>query len=123
MICTVFGCGGGKSVTKRPLMGREASLFSDKVIITNDNPRYEVPERIIDDILVGTIKQCTVETDRESAISLALDSNCDVILLAGKGAEEEYKIGDRIYTNRSDKRLLEKNCKKKNLKLTKLAHI
>jgi len=117
-VCTVFGCGGNKSVTKRPLMGREATIFSDVVIVTNDNPRGESPERIVDDILVGAVKACIVETDREKAISVSLEADCEVILLAGKGAEEQYSIGDKTYNNRSDKTLLQRVCREKSLQLT-----
>ncbi len=116
-ICTVFGCGGDKSVTKRPLMGREATLLSDFVIVTNDNPRGESPERIIDDILVGALSKCAVEMDREKAISDSLDTDCEVILLAGKGAEDQYKIGNKVYNNRSDKRLLKIACREKSFEL------
>lgn len=118
-VCTVFGCGGNKSVTKRPLMGMEATSRSDVVIVTNDNPREESPEKIIDDILSGALNSCIVEMDRERAISKSLETGCEIILLAGKGAEEEYKIDNRIYVNRSDKRLLERVCREKNFELAK----
>ena len=116
-VCTVFGCGGNKSVTKRPLMGREATSLSDVVIVANDNPRYESAEKIVDDILAGALIPCIVEMDRERAISLSLESDCGIILLAGKGAEEEYKISDKVYINRSDKTLLERVCREKKYEL------
>lgn len=117
-LCTVFGCGGDRTAMKRPLMGREASEQSDVVIITDDNPRFESPEKIIDNIMIGVVKPCQVIRDREEAIAAAVDSGCDIILLAGKGSEETYNAGNKIYSNRSDRTLLTKVCNDKKIKIS-----
>lgn len=117
-LCTVFGCGGNKCVAKRPMMGREASELSDSLIITNDNPRDESPEKIIDDILTGVVGPYRVEMDREDAISAALEDSSDVILLAGKGAEEVYLDHRGEHLNRSDQTLLTRVCNEKNYEIT-----
>ena len=90
-IITVFGCGGDRDATKRPVMGRTAASMSDSVILTSDNPRSEEPEKIISDIAAG-IKNKTFlfkEPDRRRAIELALKkASCgDTVLIAGKGHE------------------------------------
>ena len=95
-IITVFGCGGNRDKTKRPVMGRVAGDMSDVVIVTSDNPRKEDPERIIEDILKGMDKckaKIYVECDRTKAIEKALSiaKKDDVVLLAGKG-HETYQI-------------------------------
>lgn len=97
VIC-VFGCGGDRDKTKRPLMGMIASDLADVVIITSDNPRTEDPDAIITDILAGVDDsgQLFVETDRRAAIQLALSVALpgDVVLLAGKGHEDYQIIGE-----------------------------
>lgn len=98
VIC-VFGAGGDRDRTKRPLLGRAATL-ADVAIVTSDNPRSEEPRRIIDEILVGMDGSTTlpiVEPDRASAIGKALQiaQPGDCVLLAGKGHETEQIIGDR----------------------------
>lgn len=95
-LITVFGCGGDRDRTKRPIMGSVAAKLSDFVIVTSDNPRSEDPETIIADILVGMKKTKTpyvVEPDRTKAIEYALKHarNKDIIVLAGKG-HETYQI-------------------------------
>jgi UDP-N-acetylmuramoyl-L-alanyl-D-glutamate--2,6-diaminopimelate ligase len=97
-ITTVFGCGGDRDTTKRPLMGQAACALSDEVIITSDNPRTEDPNAIIADILegIGGYKgKYIVEPDREKAIAIAIDSakEGDIIVLAGKGHEDYQIIG------------------------------
>lgn len=94
-IITVFGCGGDRDTTKRPLMGR-AALLGDVAIVTSDNPRNEDPESIIQDILPGMEgeeKRTMVILDRRSAIATALGiaKEGDAILIAGKG-HENYQI-------------------------------
>jgi len=95
-IITVFGCGGDRDNTKRPIMGCIAGKLSDYVIITSDNPRSEEPERIIDGIEEG-IKDlsCRYEriTNREDAIikALKISDNNDIVVIAGKG-HETYQI-------------------------------
>lgn len=97
-IITVFGCGGDRDKSKRPLMGKIAVKYSDLVIITSDNPRTEPPEKIIDDILAGLNehkKNYSTQIDRELAIAEAISqaSENDVVLIAGKGHEDYQIIG------------------------------
>ena len=96
-ITTVFGCGGDRDKTKRPLMGAIAERYSDKTIITNDNPRTESPEAIANDILEGlrSKKQNSIILDRATAIRMALTdtSSTSVILIAGKGHEDYQIVG------------------------------
>ncbi len=91
----VFGCGGDRDKTKRPLMGETAATLSDFVIVTSDNSRSEEPENIISDIVKGISHGCpyTVIENRKEAIEYAVENarRGDVILLAGKG-HEEYEI-------------------------------
>jgi len=99
-IITLFGCGGDRDRTKRPLMGEAAGQASSLVVLTSDNPRSEDPLRIINDAVVGLQKaraQYRVEPDRERAIELALEEACagDIVLLAGKGHETYQILGDR----------------------------
>jgi len=99
-VITLFGCGGEKDRTKRPVMGEVAGRLSDLTILTNDNPRGEDPLKIINDIIVGLQKTCgkyMVEPDREKAIGMALDEARagDIVLLAGKGHETSQILGER----------------------------
>jgi len=93
LIC-VFGCGGGRDEGKRPLMGEVATKFADQVVVTNDNPRFETPRKIINDILKGAGPGAEVVTSRADAIfKVVLEANdADVILLAGKGHESYQEI-------------------------------
>ncbi len=88
----VFGCGGDRDATKRPLMGAMAQQHADVVLVTSDNPRSEDPAHIIHQVLLGTIAGTTVraEPDRAAAIALvlALADAHDVVLIAGKGHED-----------------------------------
>ena len=100
-VITVFGCGGDRDRTKRPLMGHAAGEGSDVVIVTSDNPRSEDPDEIIADILPGladTIAKLQVEPDRARAIQLAVDEARagDLVLIAGKGHEKTQTIGSEI---------------------------
>ncbi len=94
-VITVFGCGGDRDKTKRPLMGKIACELSDVAVITSDNPRSEPPEQIIDEILAGAQGKAEVIVipERRKAIAAALDMarQNDVVLLAGKG-HETYQI-------------------------------
>jgi len=94
-ILTVFGCGGDRDPGKRPEMGRAASLGSDHVYVTSDNPRTEDPGAIIDDIVPGISGPYTVQPDRAQAIHQAiLDANKgDIVLIAGKGHETTQTSG------------------------------
>ncbi|KOC21945.1 UDP-N-acetylmuramoylalanyl-D-glutamate--2,6-diaminopimelate ligase [Comamonas testosteroni] len=88
----VFGCGGDRDNSKRPLMGQAAQANADGVFVTSDNPRSEVPESIIDQILVGMQagEALHVQADRAAAIAQAIaraDAR-DVVLIAGKGHED-----------------------------------
>jgi UDP-N-acetylmuramoyl-L-alanyl-D-glutamate--2,6-diaminopimelate ligase len=121
-IVTVFGCGGEKTRSKRPLMGKIASENSKKVYITNDNPRRESPLSIFEDIVSGVIKRNYVtEMYRKSAISMAIKENPDsVILLAGKGAEN-YTIDLTGTTFRGkDSDILKDVCKELNFEMEKI---
>ena len=97
-VITLFGCGGDRDNTKRPIMGEIAGKLSDFCIVTSDNPRTEDPDKIIDQIEAG-IKKTDVDyiriTDRRKAIAYALDNakKGDVIILAGKGQETYQIIG------------------------------
>ena len=95
-IITVFGCGGDRDKSKRPLMATIAAKYSDTVFITSDNPRTESPENILADVQKGIpvdYKNTVLEVDREKAIAAAirLAHHEDVILIAGKG-HEDYQI-------------------------------
>jgi UDP-N-acetylmuramoyl-L-alanyl-D-glutamate--2,6-diaminopimelate ligase len=92
-VITVFGCGGDRDRTKRPLMGEAAGKGSDFVVITSDNPRSEDPLNIINDSLPAlqrTGTRYTAEPDRRKAIALALSeaNDQDIVLIAGKGHEK-----------------------------------
>jgi UDP-N-acetylmuramyl tripeptide synthase len=100
----VFGCGGDRDATKRPLMGACAEQGADRVLITSDNPRSEAPQAIIDQI-ISMIPAATeparrqVEPDRRVAIEhcITLAAAHDVILLAGKGHEDYQEVmGERL---------------------------
>jgi UDP-N-acetylmuramoyl-L-alanyl-D-glutamate--2,6-diaminopimelate ligase len=94
-LITVFGCGGDRDRTKRPVMGKIAVDHSDHVFVTSDNPRTEKPDAIIAEILKGIPDQAkvTVEPDRKAAIHAAIKSakKGDLVLIAGKG-HEDYQI-------------------------------
>src|SRR5437870_851280 len=95
-IITLFGCGGEKDRTKRPVMGEVAGRLSDLTILSSDNPRSENPLKIISDIIVGlqkTAGKYLIEPDREKAIGMAMEEarSGDIVLLAGKG-HENYQI-------------------------------
>jgi UDP-N-acetylmuramoyl-L-alanyl-D-glutamate--2,6-diaminopimelate ligase len=112
-IITVFGCGGDRDRTKRPLMGAVAARLSDVVIVTSDNPRSEDPVQIIEEIKRGIVPpdrmpgrprsgqkevRCIPLVDRREAIERAVREAApgDLILIAGKGHEKYQVIGDRV---------------------------
>ena len=96
-IITVFGCGGDRDNTKRPLMGKIASELSDISILTSDNPRTEDPNNIINDVLKGMSSSTNFKVilDRREAIKRAIEiaEKEDIILIAGKGHEDYQIIG------------------------------
>jgi UDP-N-acetylmuramoyl-L-alanyl-D-glutamate--2,6-diaminopimelate ligase len=110
-VITVFGCGGDRDRTKRPLMGAVAARLSDLVIVTSDNPRSEDPERILDEIRRGIVMPADriapkgqqkgtpslAIVDRREAIEKAIKDarRGDLVLIAGKGHEKYQVIGDK----------------------------
>ena len=105
-IIIVFGAGGDRDSGKRPIMGETACRFADKIIVTDDNPRTEDPEKIIRDILAGCPKDSdvTVINDRAAAIrkAVGMKGERDVVLIAGKGAENYQitKSGKKFFSDR-----------------------
>ncbi|MBL7479848.1 UDP-N-acetylmuramoyl-L-alanyl-D-glutamate--2,6-diaminopimelate ligase [Legionella bononiensis] len=93
----IFGCGGDRDKTKRPVMGKAASRYADKIVITSDNPRSEDPSLIVDEIAQGIPSSTPVTKliNREEAIAHALKGaeKDDIILIAGKGHEAYQQIG------------------------------
>jgi UDP-N-acetylmuramoyl-L-alanyl-D-glutamate--2,6-diaminopimelate ligase len=105
-LITVFGAGGDRDKTKRPLMGMVAARLSDVVVITSDNPRSEDPNRIIDEVRRGADPETRqsgaevlVRPDRRDAIlhAVGLADPGDVVLVAGKGHEKYQEIGGRTF--------------------------
>ena len=101
-IITVFGAGGERDRSTRPLMGEAAGSLSDLVILTDDNPRKEDPLRIMNDVVVGLQKvnaSYRIEPDREKALEIAIDEARpgDIVLLAGKGHENYQILADRTF--------------------------
>jgi len=96
-VITVVGAGGDRDRGKRPLMGRIASELADVTIVTSDNPRSEDPLAIIDEIARGATGDVEIEPDRATAIARAIDLavDGDVVLIAGKGAEQGQQFADR----------------------------
>lgn len=91
----VFGCGGNRDASKRPLMGAAAERYADAVVLTSDNPRDEAPATIAQGVLAGMHKQpLCVELDRGAAIAWALCQAApqDVVLIAGKGHEDYQEV-------------------------------
>lgn len=111
-LTVVFGCGGDRDQTKRPQMGKMASLLADHVILTSDNPRRENPIDIIHQIKAGFpqgFAQFDVVPDREQAIlaALAAARRDDTVLIAGKG-HEAYQLFDHISVPFSDRDVVER---------------
>jgi len=107
-VITVFGCGGDRDKSKRPLMARAAQAGSDVVVVTSDNPRTEDPMTIIDDIRQGLDQRADVhvEPDRPAAVALALRiaEQGDTVVIAGKG-HEDYQIIGREKMHMDDREL------------------
>ncbi len=110
-VITIFGCGGNKDRTKRPVMGELASGLSDQVIITSDNPRFEEPMDIIEEILSGIKdkKNFEVIENREEAIKkgLEISREGDIVLICGKG-HETYQEVKGVRTHFDDKEIVGK---------------
>ena len=111
-IITVFGAGGDRDKSKRPMMGKIAESFSKEIIITSDNPRFEDPDSICDDILKGCEKSAiiTVEINRKIAIEKALKHSKNyhnpVILVLGKGDEQDQIVYDKKFPL-NDRKIIE----------------
>lgn len=111
-LTVVFGCGGNRDQTKRPVMGRMASLLADRVILTSDNPRTEDPIEILRQIQSGFpegYQSFDVVPDREQAIVTALSTahRDDTVLIAGKG-HEAYQVFDHVSIPFSDRDVIER---------------
>ena len=97
-VLTVVGCGGNRDKGKRPMMAKEAARLSDQVILTSDNPRFEEPDAIIQDMVAGLsaadLDHTLCITDRRQAIktALTLAQRGDVVLVAGKGHEDYQEV-------------------------------
>lgn len=104
----VFGCGGDRDKSKRPLMGKAVASFADSIIVTSDNPRTEDPKSIIDDIIPGIGSNYIREEDRKKAILKAIDTleTRTVVLIAGKG-HEEYQDIMGVKSHFSDREIVE----------------
>jgi UDP-N-acetylmuramoyl-L-alanyl-D-glutamate--2,6-diaminopimelate ligase len=98
-IVVVFGAGGNRDIEKRPIMGKVASQYAKHIIVTSDNPRFEDPDLIMEDIVKGITNKenLIVDINRKSAISKAIELYNDnsVILILGKGDEEAQIIYDQ----------------------------
>jgi UDP-N-acetylmuramoyl-L-alanyl-D-glutamate--2,6-diaminopimelate ligase len=93
----VFGCGGNRDSSKRPIMGQVAATIADKVIITDDNPRFEDPEAIRQAIKVGAERAKIIKDRKEAIIETVNDlKSGDLLLIAGKGHENYQIIGDKV---------------------------
>ncbi len=115
-IISVFGCGGDRDKTKRPLMGEITSRFSDTIILTNDNPRTEKPEEILSEIKAGigpTHAEVIVCPDRNAAIDRALSmaQPKDLVFIFGKG-HENYQILGTTKIPFSDQKIVRQYLRK-----------
>lgn len=101
-LITVFGCGGDRDRTKRPIMGEISARYSDFTVVTSDNPRTEEPLAIIEEIIPGVIKVANaaylVEPDRRAAIykALTMAESGDLVMIAGKGHEDYQLVGTQV---------------------------
>jgi len=98
-LIVLFGCGGDRDRSKRPRMASVAARWADHIVVTNDNPRMEDPQQIIDDILMGfeatQRRKVHIQPDRRTAVAdaIAMAETGDIVLLAGKGHENYQIIG------------------------------
>ncbi len=119
-VCLVFGCGGDRDLKKRSLMGKISEKYSDRIYLTDDNPRYESPSKIRKDIKKGIKKLKIKEIPcRKKAIHTAIQSlnTGDLLLIAGKGHEKIQDYGDKKFFF-SDKKIILDSIKKKNNSLS-----
>lgn len=117
-VITVFGCGGDRDATKRPIMGEIAQRLSDIAILTSDNPRTEDPHSIIEDVKKGMNgDNYLVEEDREHAIMKAIEiaKKDDIILIAGKG-HETYQILGRKKIHFDDREIARREIVKRKMR-------
>lgn len=117
-LIVLFGCGGDRDRTKRPIMGGIAADNADFVIVTSDNPRTEDPNAIIDEIVEGLKNKTTphkVICDRAEAIKWAIDNHLpdDVILLAGKG-HEDYQVVGHEKRHMDEREIVAEHIEKRN---------
>lgn len=117
-LIVLFGCGGDRDRTKRPIMGAIAADNADFVIVTSDNPRTEDPNAIIDEIVEGLKNKTTphkVICDRAEAIKWAIDNHLpdDVILLAGKG-HEDYQVVGHEKRHMDEREIVAEHIEKRN---------
>lgn len=109
-VITIFGCGGNKDATKRPVMGKFATELSDYSIMTSDNPRFEKPLDIIREIRKGAVnKNYEIDENRETAIEkgIRMSKAGDIILICGKG-HETYQEINGVRTHFDDKEMIQK---------------
>jgi UDP-N-acetylmuramoyl-L-alanyl-D-glutamate--2,6-diaminopimelate ligase len=109
-VITIFGCGGNKDTTKRPVMGKFATELSDFSIMTSDNPRYEKPLDIIREIRKGAVnKNYEIDENRETAIEkgIRMSKAGDIILICGKG-HETYQEINGVRSHFDDKEMVQK---------------
>ncbi len=109
-VITIFGCGGNKDVTKRPVMGKFATELSDYSIMTSDNPRFEKPLDIIREIRKGAVnKNYEIDENRETAIEkgIRMSRAGDIILICGKG-HETYQEINGVRSHFDDKEMVQK---------------
>ena len=118
-VITVFGCGGDRDPSKRPVMGEIAERLSDIAILTSDNPRTEDPHKIVQEVAAGMKKDNhIIEEDREKAIMKAIEiaKKDDIILIAGKG-HETYQILGRHKIHFDDREIARREIVRKRTKL------
>ena len=113
-IVALFGCGGNRDRGKRPLMGEAVAKYADVAVLTSDNPRFEDPMAIIEDVLPGLAgaREKYVQADRRLATRLALDllaKDSDCLLIAGKG-HEDYQIIQGKRHHYSDQEVVSELC-------------
>ncbi len=116
-LCILFGCGGDRDKTKRPVMAKIAERYGDEVIVTSDNPRSEDPDAIISDIMAGFVNPGRVKaiTLREDAINAAISlaDESTIILIAGKG-HETYQEINGVRSHFDDREIARKALKERN---------